>query len=1145
MTSIGTANLQALAARGMRLPSGSAEPDTVRVLDSPRGSTLLARTPNGREVRLHSDRDPLREAHHLLDGVCAEGEPDLLVVIGLGLGYFLDALEQRSARTSVLALEPLPRTLPFLLDRRDWRAWIESGRLTILTGPDYPGSTDAWKLMKGGAPSPPIIVHPVIGREFPGETAAARRTADQIVFGAQANEKARVNFAGPYLLNTLRNLATIAAESDVSALDDLCPGAPAIVVAAGPSLDRMIEELRASDGRAVIIAVDTALRPLLTAGVRPHVVVAVDPSEINGTHLQNLPNPDGIWLVAEGSMQPGVFTRFRGRTFTFRVSDHHPWPWFARHGIGRGTLKAWGSVLTSAFDLSLRMGCNPIIFAGADLAYSEGRPYCRGTTFEAAWARRTARGLSLPEVWQAAIATRAPVEAEDVNGRPVMTTANLIAFRTWLIEHMRSYPDRRFVNATPGGILFGAAIEQAPLHDILCTPPKPGELPAGPALALAWRRGVTPDPARRIRSAQSDVGKCRNELLSAWRQFSLGTLDDARILAALESGSAMVVDPPRQEVEPQATPPESRGSGAGLRQPEQMALLRAVLSHEPWPDWIQAPADSAFEAQSRGEAVEDRLDRSLRLLFRLAGREPLLTGEPPSPTVKADRLPALARFPWHPAMVDEVSAFAQLLGEAIWFVGPEPCPSAAQSFWNRSTGNAESAPGGDGELIPEQLQRAARVGQMALLALFREWICTAQRCCEVVRDPSWRAWISGASARLERLIDGSLASLRDARPRSGNENCRLALVGVTNGTAVPGAESLARGFTVRADHLQGAATGVVVRPADDGVVAGECESREAPAEFNVIPLLPPRFTLALRTTDGVEIGAFWLVEPEERGGGGRGRGVEVVMTIDPFVLAECGMPPAGNPAIVDHQTVIVAGRYQRDSWHVHESGGFSLAHHWPAPILGELPWGPDGGAIAWDSGRADAAHLTEPCVWFRERLNTAPRRFALPFRPNRGMLLPDGRVAWNCRDGGIGTWSPAAGPALHCADNFYLGLVLTARGVQVMQVRPPTGAGSLSRWTTARCWVWDTVSDTLQVGPPHDTTGPASSSSTHGHWTAATHTLSGVVRLTNSAGTVFHLICAEPLHLAWAGGTLVVATVGGDVLVFRNLAETLDAASGL
>jgi hypothetical protein len=55
-------------------------------------------------------------------------------------------------------------------------------------------------------------------------------------------------------------------------------------------LDAAVSPLRELEGRALLVAADTALRPLLTAGIMPHLVVGFDPGAINATHFHYLPD---------------------------------------------------------------------------------------------------------------------------------------------------------------------------------------------------------------------------------------------------------------------------------------------------------------------------------------------------------------------------------------------------------------------------------------------------------------------------------------------------------------------------------------------------------------------------------------------------------------------------------------------------------------------------------------------------------------------------------------------------------------------------------------------------------------------------------------------------------------------------------------
>lgn len=525
------ANAQALAA---------AHPTWVLPVPSGRVTCeagVWRRERGGKVVAIHS-RQPDREADTVVSGLLdGAATPGVIVTIGLGLGYILDALERRQWPGTVVALEPDADTVVPLLARRDWSAWVRPGRLRLLVGPDYQGAADAWRVFGDGAQDPAVYVNPQLTALDAPAVARARATLDRMRFDATANAEARREFGGRYLLNTLRNVGAIAREGDASALAGAGRGLPAVLIAAGPSLDAALPSLRALQDRALLIAVDTALRPLLTAGIEPHLVVAVDPAEENARHLTDLPACPGTMLVAEGSVDPHAVQAFAGRTFLFNVSDHEPWPWVRAGGGSVGRLRAWGSVLTTAFDLALMLEAEPVAFVGADLSFTNGQPYARGVAYEEDWRRGRAWGEPNERQWTRATGSRPQVEEADLGGGVVTTAPHLRTFRDWFLEQARTMPGRTFVNATGRGILHGPGFEQV-LPDALASRLPEGRIEAGRTLRERHRGGAGHAllaHARRLLEAPD--GQAARTALDAWVRFAPG-LTVPGVLTALETALA-------------------------------------------------------------------------------------------------------------------------------------------------------------------------------------------------------------------------------------------------------------------------------------------------------------------------------------------------------------------------------------------------------------------------------------------------------------------------------------------------------------------------------------------------------------------------------------------------------------------------------
>jgi hypothetical protein len=368
-------------------------------------------------------------------------------------------LERGAPGARLLVLQPAadaPQAGP------DAARWTAAGRIVVLTGPAFAGGAEVARQFTD------LRTAPVLVADGLSETdaARAREALARLAFDASANDGARQATAARYLLHTLMNVPRLARESRAEALTGLCARIPAVVVAAGPSLDRNVHDLAVVRDRPVVIACDTAARPLLSVGVEPDLIVATDSSRANAAHLSSLPASQS-WLVAEGSLHPSAFTHFDGRTFVFRVADHQPWPWLRTTGLDAAMLATWGSVATSAFTVALALGCDPIAFIGADFAFTGGRPYCRGTSFESTWASWTAGGRTFDEVSRALVDRWPQMSAADTSGIPVRTAPHLLSFRDWMVDRAAAHPDRQIVNATGAGVLAGPAIAQRTLTDTL------------------------------------------------------------------------------------------------------------------------------------------------------------------------------------------------------------------------------------------------------------------------------------------------------------------------------------------------------------------------------------------------------------------------------------------------------------------------------------------------------------------------------------------------------------------------------------------------------------------------------------------------------------------------------------------------------
>jgi len=533
-------NIDAIVRAQGICPTLGALPDTIRIATTEMSIRAEVRSA-GTQWRVIDDSSPAASRHADWLTAARHSGATQVIVVGPALGFAIDGTGGIDGFKKILLVEPDPGLAAILLSRRDWREWILSGRLRLLTGPDYKGAANIARFLDGLADAP-VVVHPIRAALQAPSMAAAIDVANRVVQNARANGTARRKFAGPYLLQTLGNLPAIAREADAQALDGAFLQLPAVVVGAGPSLDENVRALKAFPEHALIVAADTALGPLLSNGVTPHLVVAVDSSALNARHLTNVDTRGDAWLAAEGSVHQSALERFAGRTFTFRIADHEPWPWLRAAGVTRGEVKAWGSVLTSAFDLARRFGCDPIVFAGADLAFTGLRPYCRGTIYDAIWQQYIDAGCTWQQLMDDYFARQPDLRKPDIHGDSTRTAPHLVSFRDWLIEQMSLPGSPLCINSTGAGILSGGSVKQLALDEVL------GAFPVLPHLRGSLRalhaESAAPKHVEIVEALQAAARVSRERLpLDRWMAFAAGTVTADQLVDALVAGTGELTAP--------------------------------------------------------------------------------------------------------------------------------------------------------------------------------------------------------------------------------------------------------------------------------------------------------------------------------------------------------------------------------------------------------------------------------------------------------------------------------------------------------------------------------------------------------------------------------------------------------------------------
>ncbi len=458
-------NERVLGENGELLTRRFPELSAALALDTPEGRASLARgvpeswqleaTPSGLptlrigNTYLHSRYDPRREAGRIARDP-SRAACGGFVFLSPGLAYGAEETALLRADAPIVLVIPDIYLFALLLSSRPLDTLLAHPGLAIVVG--LPPAETRSVLEGMGALEyaclNPGVVPPGDRTWLEGFRALEQRNARK----EEINRNTLRRFGRLWLRNMTKNLGRMRDLGGIRRFELLFPDTPALLLAAGPSLDEILPMLPELSRRCVVIAVDTALRACLRSGVEPDFLVLVDPQYWNYRHLDGLEASRTV-MITESAAWPAVF-RFPAKAH-FLCSSLFPLGRFLEQRTRkRGELGAGGSVATTAWDFARHLGCPEIFVAGLDLAFPRRQTHFKGSLFEER-AHGHSRRLEPAELESVrALYGAGPYPVADRQGGTVLTDKRLSLYAWWFESRIAAYPAHRTASLTSGGMMI-------------------------------------------------------------------------------------------------------------------------------------------------------------------------------------------------------------------------------------------------------------------------------------------------------------------------------------------------------------------------------------------------------------------------------------------------------------------------------------------------------------------------------------------------------------------------------------------------------------------------------------------------------------------------------------------------------------------
>lgn len=324
---------------------------------------------------VHSKYHPGREAAQLLAGD-AGPLTELNLHFGFGLGHLAEVDETLPSGARYV-FEPDPELLSAALDALDLPSLYEKRGVWLFLDEVSFGAALEQAFDRG------LNFRVLALPYYPKHCAAAySRFRDLVRAKLEASKVRQVTLAKIYphvMRSSLRSLWHTTRLPSVDGLVGRLRGKPAVILAAGPSLERNLLEIKPFREKVVLFAVARVMGALERHGMMPDFLVHTEAKDYRA-QVHGIQGLDQVCMLLSDQCHPDFFTLPAGRILVYQSDTNLVTAWKTRTlpQLRQCRIDSGGSVATEAFSLAFVFGCNPIVLAGQDLAVAGARTYIDG-----------------------------------------------------------------------------------------------------------------------------------------------------------------------------------------------------------------------------------------------------------------------------------------------------------------------------------------------------------------------------------------------------------------------------------------------------------------------------------------------------------------------------------------------------------------------------------------------------------------------------------------------------------------------------------------------------------------------------------------------------------------------------------------------
>lgn len=330
-------------------------------------------------IYLHSRYNAEAEARKWVNSLDNEQlEAEHILIIGCGLGYYLEQLIDCSNAKNIYVYEP---------DISIFTAWVQSRdiskvlsdrriRLFVLGEDDLLQSKLALQISEYAKKSFYMICPPIYNKHFESIVINMQQKIKEALYSQATNQVTLISHQDDWTTNILRNLKHAVMGTSAAKLQNIASGVTTIVVGSGPSLQYDVHYLKKIKSKCLIIAAGSSIQALERHGIFPHLVVSIDGGIPNYRVFQNIDTSQTPLLFCP-QINLNILDDYKAPLIAATLSNDSLTQYFCSN-MNLPIFRSSTSVTGTAIQFAAYLGSTQIILLGQDLSYPGKQFYTAG-----------------------------------------------------------------------------------------------------------------------------------------------------------------------------------------------------------------------------------------------------------------------------------------------------------------------------------------------------------------------------------------------------------------------------------------------------------------------------------------------------------------------------------------------------------------------------------------------------------------------------------------------------------------------------------------------------------------------------------------------------------------------------------------------